>query len=75
MAYLISFDKETGLFSAQSRSYPKITGRGESLDLAIDDLEASINQNVLRSDTFDLNLMIQEKKSRIELLAKVSINV
>lgn len=76
MAYLISFDKETGLFSAHSSLRPYVVGTGKSLFAAIDQLEVNLERDISRTDGISVNLMLEEKKEdKIELTARVSITM
>ena len=73
MSYFVKFDQETGMFSARSRANPTITCEGPSLYVAIDNLEAELSRKVFRSDKLNIDLIIREKESEVELTAKISI--
>lgn len=76
LTYLISFDNETGLFSAKSINRPLIIGQGKSLNAAIDELEMNLDRKADHDDRLNVNLVFEEKqKDEIELTAKLSITV
>ena len=75
MNYLVKFDQEAGTFLARSPANPLIMGEGPSLYVAIDNLEAELSRNVPRSDKLNMDLIIREKESKVEVTAKISILV
>ncbi len=71
--YLVTFDQEAGMFLARSPANPQITGEGPSLYAAIDNLEVELSQNTRRSEKLNMDLVIREKESEVEVTAKISI--
>jgi len=75
LAYIITFDNESGSFSARSTVNPQIRGEGKCLYAAIDHLESSLidSQHYGR---FKLNFMVEGKRNeKVELTAKISMTV